>query len=50
MTNCAGLVSAPDGTQIILATLTRRSTTDPDATGHPDLMRSISELIVAEVA
>ncbi|QOK22642.1 class A beta-lactamase [Janibacter indicus] len=50
VTNCAGLVSAPDGTQIIFAALTRRSTTDPDATGHPGLMRSISELIVAEVA
>lgn len=47
--NDAGLVSAPDGTQIVFAALTRRSTTDPDATGHPDLMKAVAELIVAEV-
>ena len=49
VTNCAGLVSAPDGTQIVVAALTRRSDTDPEATGHPDLIRSIAELVVAEV-
>lgn len=45
VTNIAGLVSAPDGTQIVFAALTRRSTTDPDATGHPDLMRAIGRLV-----
>lgn len=49
VTNIAGLVTAPDGTQIAVAALTRRSTTDPDATGHPDLMRAVAELVVAEV-
>lgn len=45
VTNIAGLVSAPDGTQIVFAGLTRRSTTDPDATGHPDLMQAVGELV-----
>lgn len=47
--NDAGLVSAPDGTQIVFAALTRRSTTDPDATGHPDLMEALAELLVGEL-
>lgn len=47
--NDAGLVSAPDGTQIIFAALTRRSTSDPEATGHPDLMRALAEVLVAEL-
>lgn len=47
--NDAGLISAPDGTQVVFAALTRRSTTDPDATGHPDLMQALAEVIVDEL-
>lgn len=47
--NDAGLVSAPDGTQIIFAALTRRSTTDPEATGDPALMKAVAEVVIAEL-
>ncbi|MGO1165101.1 MAG: class A beta-lactamase [Janibacter sp.] len=45
----AGLISGPDGTLIVFAALTRRSTTDPDAIGHPELMQALAEVIVREL-
>lgn len=45
----AGLISAPDGTHVVFAALTRRSTTAPDATGHPDLMQALAEVILREL-
>ncbi len=47
--NDAGLITAPDGTRIGFTILTRASMTDPDAVGDPTLMRSLAELLVAEL-
>lgn len=47
--NDVGLITAPDGTRITFAILTRASVTDPDAVGSPTLMRSIGQLIVHQL-
>lgn len=40
--NDAGTVTSPDGTEIVFAILTRRSTTDPAAAGDPTLMKVLA--------
>lgn len=47
--NDVGLITAPDGTQVSFAVLSRASMTDPRAVGDVTLMRSVAELIVDEL-
>jgi beta-lactamase class A len=44
--NDVGVITAPDGTEIVFAIQTRASTTDPDATGSPDVVQALAELVV----
>jgi beta-lactamase class A len=44
--NDVGVITAPEGTEILFAIQTRASTTDPDAVGSPDLMKALAELLV----
>lgn len=48
--NDVGLVTAPDGTRILFAILTRRSLTDPQAVGSTTIMQSLAKLIVDDLA
>lgn len=47
--NDVGLITAPDGTRIVFAILTRGSLTDPGAVGSPTLMRSIGHLLIGRL-